>query len=232
MSQGEHWKQLRKQFNPGFAPQHLMTMLPLILEKSSTFIERLEDYATSGQPFSLIHLTGNLTFDIISSVVMNKDFGAQKTGQLSEFMKTYNELFQTYTSEQMDLPWFFTPRTEWKRRYLARRVRTTLRTVVYEAFANRRTTNKKSRSILSLSLRDVDALTPQAVDEACDQLSTFLFAGHDTTGILLSWMLYELSRTPHALRAVRSELDVLFGLGKLFKPSFATQTASLHQNIA
>ncbi|KAL1848924.1 hypothetical protein Daus18300_013433 [Diaporthe australafricana] len=210
-SQGEHWKQLRKQFNPGFSPQHIMTMLPIILEKSSIFIDCLENLASSSQPFSLIQLAGNLTFDIICSVVMDKDFGAQDTGQLGEFMTTYHELFHTYTSEQMDLPWFFTPRTEWRRRQLARRVRTTLRTVVHEAFANRRTETKKSRSILSLSLQDVDTLTPQAVDEACDQLSTFLFAGHDTTGILLSWMFYELSRTPHALQTVRSELDSLFG---------------------
>ncbi|KAG8412485.1 hypothetical protein J3459_015949 [Metarhizium acridum] len=39
----------------------------------------------------------------------------------------------------------------------------------------------------------------------------FLFAGHDTTSTLMSWAFYELSRTPHALRAVRAELDDLFG---------------------
>lgn len=189
-------------------------MLPVILEKSSTFVQHLEDLASSGQTFSLTHLAGNLVFDIISSVVMDKDFGAQKTGQPTEFMRTYRELFHTYTSEQMDLPWFFTPRTEWKRRQLANRIRTTLRSVVHEAFANRNIETNKSRSILSLTLRDVESLTPQAVDEACDQLNTFLFAGHDTTAILLFWMFYELSRTPNALKAVRSELDSLFGSGE------------------
>ena len=213
-TQGEHWKQLRKQFNPGFAPQHLITMLPIILEKSSTFVERLEDFSSSGQTFSLTHLAGNLIFDIISSVVMDNDFGAQKNGQPSEFLRTYRELFHTYTSEQMDLPWYFTPRTEWKRRRLANRIRTTLRSVVQNAFANRKVETNKSRSILSLTLRDVESLTPKAVDEACDQLNTFLFAGHDTTSIMISWMFYELSRTPRALKAVRSELDSLFGPGE------------------
>lgn len=189
-------------------------MLPIILEKSSTFVERLEDLASSSQTFSLTRLAGNLIFDIISSVVMDNDFGAQNNGQPTEFMRTYRELFHSYTSEQMDLPWFFTPRTEWKRRQLAGRIRNTLRSVVHEAFANRKVETNKSRSILSLTLRDVESLTPQAVDEACDQLNTFLFAGHDTTAILISWMFYELSRTPDALKAVRSELDNLFGPGK------------------
>lgn len=141
-------------------------MLPVILEKSSTFFDRLQDLASSNQTFSLTHLAGNLTFNIINSVVMDCDFGAQKQDQPSEFMRTYHELFHTYTSEQIDLPWFFTPRTEWKRWQLANDIRTTLRALVYETFANRNVETNRSRSIISLTLRDVDSLAPQAVDEA------------------------------------------------------------------
>ncbi|KAI0896091.1 cytochrome P450 [Annulohypoxylon nitens] len=175
----EDWKLLRKRFNPGFAHQHLVTFLPCILEKSSTFLENLDQFSRTGGVFSLVELTGNLTFDIICSVVMDVDFGSQNTGKQSDFVRAYHELFETYASEQVDLPWFLTFRMEWKRRQLAKRY--------------------------------VNDLTPQAVDEACDQISTFLFAGHDSTSILLSWIFYELSRTPHALKTLRSELDDLFG---------------------
>lgn len=148
---------------------------------------------------------------------MDRDFGAQNTdpGQLGELILAYHELFKTYTSEQMDLPWFLTPRVEWRRRMLANRVRSKLRDIVQEAFYARRAEITKPRSILSLSLREVDAdnLTTPDIDEVCDQLNTFLFAGHDTTSILLSWAFYELSRTPHALQALRAELDSLFGHG-------------------
>jgi cytochrome P450 len=34
---------------------------------------------------------------------------------------------------------------------------------------------------------------------------------HDTTSILLQWAIYELSRTPHALAAIKTELDKLLG---------------------
>ncbi|XDG02436.1 hypothetical protein ABKA04_002051 [Annulohypoxylon sp. FPYF3050] len=173
---GEDWKLLRRRFNPGFAHQHLVPFLPCILEKSSTFLENLNQFSRTGGVFSLVELTGNLTFDIICSVVMDVDFRSQNTGKQSDFMRAYHELFETYAME--------TP-------------------------AARKACEE---SILSLSLQGyVDDLTPQAVDEACDQISTFLFAGHDTTSILLSWMFYELSRTPHALKTLRSELDDLFG---------------------
>lgn len=114
---------------------------------------------------------------------MDFDFGAQDVHRSSEFIRAYHELFQTYASEQMDLPWYLTPRVEWKRRQLAKRVRSTLEEIVRNTFANRQTQTTKSRSILSLSLQYyANELTAKAVSEACDQLSTL---GHDTTSILL-----------------------------------------------
>jgi cytochrome P450 len=144
---------------------------------------------------------------------MDVEFGAQSLDQPSDFYRTYNKLLQDYASEQIDLPWYLTPRTEWRRSSLAKRLKTQLRVIVRDAYIKRKTEITNARSILSLSLQDIDNLTPHALDEACDQLNTFLFAGHDTTGILLSWLFYELSRSPHALEALRKELDDIFGPG-------------------
>lgn len=68
-----------------------------------------------------------------------------------------------------------------------------------------------ARSILALSLQGMTSLTPDVLADTCDQLKTFLFAGHDTTSTLICWTVYELSRTPRALKAVRDELDQIFG---------------------
>ncbi len=38
-----------------------------------------------------------------------------------------------------------------------------------------------------------------------------MFAGHDTTSILLAWSVYEVFRTPRVLAALRAELDAIFG---------------------
>jgi cytochrome P450 len=75
-----------------------------------------------------------------------------------------------------------------------------------------------SRSILSLSLQGYDSLTAEVLAESCDQIKTFLFAGHDSTSTAITWMIYELSRTPHALRKVREELDNLLGPGCAREP--------------
>lgn len=148
----------------------------------------------------------------------NCDFGAQNIEHPSEFMQAYRELFHTYESEQVDLPWYLEPLTEWRRRRLSKRIRSKLNVAVREAFDNRKQQeeNLKSRSILSLAFQDMNVLTEQGIDEACDQLSTFLFAGHDTTSTLLSWLFYELSRSPGVVRKLHDELNQLFGSGELY----------------
>lgn len=67
------------------------------------------------------------------------------------------------------------------------------------------------RSAMALSLADVDVLTPAILQQTSDTLRGFLFAGHDTTSILMQWAFYELGRRPAALQALRDELDEVFG---------------------
>ncbi|KAJ6519419.1 cytochrome P450 [Mycena sanguinolenta] len=208
-AKGEEWKALRKRFNPGFAPQHLLTLLPSILDKVSQFLDHLDTYARTGEEFSLQSRATDLTFDIIARVALDFDMNAQ-TNNPTEFMRKYRALIETYITEHLDLPWWCTPLTQWKRRNLSKWVRSSLRGMVRERYSDG-LSGASSRSILSMSLQGIDTLTPEVVDVTCDQISSFLFAGHDTTSTLMSWALYELSRTPHALRAIRAELDSLFG---------------------
>jgi len=62
---GEEWKNLRRRFNAGFSPQHLMSLLPCMLDKTQYFLKHLDDYCESGEEFRLDIILVNLTFDII-----------------------------------------------------------------------------------------------------------------------------------------------------------------------
>lgn len=111
------------------------------------------------------------------------------------------------------------PRTHLKRHRLGEQVSQQLRKIVRRNFeeiiaGDRDGVKPKSRTVLTLSLYDIEELTPEIMEETCDQLKTFLFAGHDTTSTTIIWSIYELSRTPHALKAVRHELDEIFGARK------------------
>ncbi|KIN09103.1 hypothetical protein OIDMADRAFT_37986 [Oidiodendron maius Zn] len=131
--------------------------------------------------------TGNLfNLDELCTVTMDVDLDAQlgKTRQ-SEIIRIFQRVVERFAEQRLE----------------AQSQQTT----------TDHTTKKKSRSILSLSLQDINELTPSALDSTCDQLKSFLSAGHDTTSILLQWVFYELSRTFRVLQAMCAELDEIFG---------------------
>jgi cytochrome P450 len=45
---GDHWRRVRKMFNPAFAPSHLDTLIPAIVEESVVFVEKLREVADTG----------------------------------------------------------------------------------------------------------------------------------------------------------------------------------------
>ncbi|RAH63904.1 cytochrome P450 [Aspergillus aculeatinus CBS 121060] len=222
-AEGEQWKALRKRYNPGFAPQHLLTLLPCIIDKARIFIQCLDEYARTGEEFSLEDRCTSLTLDIIGAATMDTDLDAQLPAhQQSPLARLYRQLLASYRRDsnvsKFRLTWLLAPFILLRRRYLVRRIDALLQAHIETKFTELRTTtadkkssSSSSRSILALSLHDTDHLTPQIIRETADQLKSFLFAGHDTTSILLQWTFYELSRTPRVLKAVRRELDALFG---------------------
>ncbi|KAK4226013.1 putative cytochrome P450 E-class, group I [Podospora fimiseda] len=211
---GEAWKEVRKRFNPGFSPQHLMSLLPCILDKTSIFVDRLEEWAKTDQEFKLTKALIDLTFDIIGAVVMDVNFEAQhaststRTGQ---FIRLYETLVSTFGRRTAGRPWWFFPRLVVKRYFIGRKIDASLRELIREKFEKSKDSDSISRSVLNLALRGHNKLTEPLLVETMDSIKTFLFAGHDTTSIVLSWAFYYLSQYPACQKTLFGELDSLFG---------------------
>ncbi|KAF2280766.1 cytochrome P450 [Westerdykella ornata] len=203
VEEGESWKALRKRFNPGFAPSHLLSLLPQILSKTSIFVSKLDALSSSGQEFELDSLCTNITFDIIGKVVADLDFHAQgeDNAQRHEIVKYYNELGSTY-SDTGRIPLWLNARKLVMRlwySYLAERaIKQCIRSKFSETEEAENSTTKATRG-------------PQDRSTTADQVRTFLFAGHDTTSILLQRLLYTLSIHPKCLAKIREEHEAVFG---------------------
>lgn len=202
--------------SPGFAPQHLLTTLPIILDKTKYLIEHLDNHAATGSEFSLDTLLTALTFDIIGAVTMGQDFRAQVAGEESELLKAYMSIVSLY--KRGNGPRI--PGTNWfrerKQRGIAAKIERLLQDTVRREFAHVTSSSSPSssidaRSVLGLSLQGTAELTPELLQQTSDNLRVFMFAGHDTTSILLQWAFYELSRSPKQRAALVAELDALFG---------------------
>ncbi|KAI3401493.1 hypothetical protein diail_10927, partial [Diaporthe ilicicola] len=212
---GQEWKTLRKKYNPGFTTQHLWTLLPLILDRMGPFVKYLDQFATSGEEVSLEKLISNLTFDVIGAAVLESHLNSQQidVSKQGELPRLFTELMDTYADDKNNLPWWIVPMTTLRRYRVAKRIEELVKDTIRQRYTELKeeATGNRSRSIVALSFQDTDALTPQLLSETSDQVRNFLFAGHDTTTGMLQWALYELSRTPRALKALRDELDEVFG---------------------
>lgn len=76
--EGDHWKSLRTAFNPGFSANHLMTLVPYIVDASLDFGKVLRQKAETGELVELEDKATNLTIEIIGKVVLDADLGAQE----------------------------------------------------------------------------------------------------------------------------------------------------------
>ncbi|KAH8759047.1 cytochrome P450 [Diaporthe sp. PMI_573] len=137
--QGEEWRVLCKRFNLGFALQYLLSLMPAIVHKAFIFVDRLSGLAQSGNDFSLQRLAIDLTLDVIGDLVLD-------------------------TNMQIDLPWWFMPRLEWKRSPLALQVRSLRKAIVQDSYSRRNVGADRPRSILSMSLEDIDILLPKLLE--------------------------------------------------------------------
>lgn len=215
--EGESWKALRKLFNAGFAPQHLVTLLPVLVDKTNIFIEKMDVIARSGAVADLDGFCVNLTFDIICQVITNVDVHAQEEGLAHDLIINFRLLLDTYISGIGLGLAAWNPYIQFLRYYYSRRLDAALFKIIQEKFddiqQSRGTEGKttKDRSVLALALKDVDTLTPDISQLIADQCKTFLFAGHDTTSILLQRLFYALSIDPTRLSKIREEHDSIFG---------------------
>lgn len=207
----------------------------MILERIGPFLKYLDQFATSGDEFSLEKLITNLTFDIIGAAVLQSDVNAQhlESSKQGELPRLFTELLETYADDKNNLPWWIVPLATLRRHRVAKRVEALVKDIIRQRYdeVKEQANGNQSRSIVALSLQDTDALTPQLLSETSDQVRNFLFGGHDTTTGMLQWALYELSRTPRALKAVRDELDEIFGSDEVDPLAMCTTFAQRGEEI-
>ncbi|TDZ53944.1 putative sterigmatocystin biosynthesis P450 monooxygenase stcS [Colletotrichum trifolii] len=211
---GDEWKGLRKRILPGMQPRHLLSLVQVVLDKTQLFIDFMEEKAATGEEFTIDEYTTNLAFDVIGIVTFDMDLNAQVPGKQSKVLTTYRELSYAFVKREVGKHWLRTyfSKNERKIRRLDKELDGILKQEItrqHKAF--RAGDAAASRSVAALSLHGIDELTPEILQSTSDTCRGFLFAGHDTTSILLQWCFYLLHIRPVSAEDLKKELDEVFG---------------------
>lgn len=195
---GAEHRRARKLLTPPFHGARMRAYGNLMRQTARAWAERW----VPAQPFQMIDTTQGITLDVIIEAV----FGVADSEKMRRFREEILAVLGAF-SPLIFFPAFrhrflgIGPWARFQRHYEA------LRTLVFGLIDEYRRTLEGREDILSLlvAARDEEGKGLSA-QEIMDQLLTIVFAGHETTAVMLAWMFYLLGRNPDCLERLRAEI--------------------------
>ncbi|CAB3362142.1 Hypothetical predicted protein [Cloeon dipterum] len=227
-SKDDKWRVHRKILTPAFHFNILHEFLPILSKNSKILVEQLSQLPEykSGKDFNIFETVSLCALDIICESSMGTVINAQKSSQ-SPYVQTVNKLNELVALK------YFSPRLRFNIFYKFSKVKrdTDYHLKVSADFTDKvirerrqylnslRKENEAGREgekkhlafldmLLDAEMRGEKYMTDK---DLRDQVSTFMFEGHDTVTTGTCWALFMLGTHPEIQEKVVEELDQVFG---------------------
>ena len=209
---GADWRFQRRTLAPLFTPRAVEAYCGAMVETVAAMLARW-DAEPDDAPREVAHEMTRLTYAVISKTVFSDEIETS-----AEVMGAAITLYFE-TLGRIDL-WDFINLPSWVPRPSLLRVRPATR--VFRTEVRRLLDHRRARiaagatvpeDLVTLLVRARDPESGSALpdDIVCDNLVTFIGAGHETTANALSWTLYLLAEFPAAFERVAREVDAVIG---------------------
>lgn len=251
----------RSRLNPGFSLRNLQSHMPALVAELNVFVDNLKATAGKdgawGAVFPLLPNAVDLTFDIIGRVVLSvavpslqcrsgvlttsyRDLrlGEQSTGpsELQAAIRSLSShiIFRNLATLHKRLRPSYHLK-EWRCNRVMRRV--LMPHIIRQIGAEQSTTQK---TVVQLAMKEYSSETDSKrvktdnsafVEDVLGLTKQFLFAGHDTTAITISWAFHYLAKHPAILEKLRAEHDEVFGPDPSAVPEALRQSPHLLNSI-
>ncbi|KAI0739392.1 cytochrome P450 [Daedaleopsis nitida] len=233
VSEGDIHKKQRRVLNPAFGPAQIRDLTEIFLEKTNALRDYWKEHAIAQGgclKTDVVEGIGRTTLDIIGIAGFDYRFDAlNPTGKPNELNKAFKAMFKTpapmsFKRVIVDIFPFFSfldkrARKVEESRAVMRRIGLQLiddkkAEVTRAATAEASGLEKKAmtgRDLLTLLIKanmaiDIPDSQRLSDEEVLSQVVTFLVAGHETTGVSVTWTLYALTQCPEVQRKLRAEL--------------------------
>ncbi|CAF1174126.1 unnamed protein product [Adineta ricciae] len=212
-SEGEEHDRARKMLNPAFSFIKLQSMIPIIVDQTSRAIDDLLSSAKQGQVVDLQTEFTNLTLAIISSSAFGKSLETTKNAK-QIVSHAFNDLLAAIayrTMRAINVMPIICRLPFWRKNIVdkgSREIFQFVDQIIADRRFHRSTSLSTNEDLLDLLLTAVDNEGEFfSNEEIKDQALAFVFAGHETTGHLITWIVYILMTHNDVLQVCREEID-------------------------
>ncbi|CAF2258818.1 unnamed protein product, partial [Rotaria magnacalcarata] len=225
VAEGNEHERARRMINPAFYHINLKSMVSIITDQTARTIDRLIQKSTVKQKdqisIDLQNQFNALTLSIIASSAFGSGFETITNAQ-EIIHTTFGEVLEAilYRSLLMINQIPFISKFPFCRKNIVDKGIRIISDFVNQIIAERRQGKSASLSngpdLLDLLLSAVDDEGKPFTDqEIKEEALTFVLAGSETTGNLMTWVLYVLMTHDNVLGACREEVDRILPNGKL-----------------
>lgn len=204
---GESWRRQRMTLQPAFLKRRLDPFAPIMAEAAELAVRQL----SAPQTPEIMDVMSDATFAVIERVLFSDVEGFDRGEVRAAIEVLLEEIGQMRLSDLAPVP-------EWVPRPMSLKARKALRVfrkAVEGQISRRRAASEPGEDLLGLLLTVRDEETGKGLSDTDirDSVMTFVAAGHETTGIALTWALYLLAHYPEAQVRLRGEARAVLGDG-------------------
>ncbi len=209
-SEGSYWRRQRRLMHPDFRPQRVNEFGSLITDTVVAALQQWQDIADRRQPVDIAVEMLNLALDIVLKALFSGDVRVKdEANMVGEAIATMMKDVGGFVCTEFTTPLSISSSRNQEFQATLRRVDC----IVYDMIKERRQAKKQSDDLLALLLSATDEAGRQLNDrQVRDEVVTMLFAGSETTSLMLGWTWYLLSKNPDVEQRLHAQLsDVLDG---------------------
>ncbi|KQJ97695.1 carotene epsilon-monooxygenase, chloroplastic [Brachypodium distachyon] len=220
IAEGALWTVRRRAVVPSLHKRFISVMVEKVFCKcAERLVEKLETYALSSEPVNMEARFSQMTLDVIGLSLFNYNFDSL-TSDSPVIDAVYTALKEAEARSTDLLPYW---QIDLLRKIVPRQIKAEkavniIRNTVEELITKCKTivdaeneqiegdeyVNEADPSILRFLLASREEVNSSQLR---DDLLSMLVAGHETTGSVLTWTVYLLSKDPAALRRAQDEVD-------------------------
>jgi cytochrome P450 len=211
VTDGEIWRRQRAMIEPAFSHMRVGHAFASMQSAVDAYMAKLDDHATSGEPFSLDRAMSEMTAEIICRTVFSIPLdGGVARDVFDDFEVFETAVAQVNLSQLILAPAWSEVRQPPQVLAACARIRGHLGELVDTHLGDG---EGRFDDIASAVVSARDPLTGARLtrDELIDQLGVFFLAGHETTASVLVWLFYILAQQPKVLAALRREVEEVAG---------------------